>query len=168
MTNANKWAALAKEISSSDGEIVFLQDGKTTIKLIAPPNAQEEFDTSWFVEFEQDYKGNKTKKYAVHAVDMRDKKVKVVILPKTVLSTIFTLMGEEHNLLGIDNGVPISIIRTKTSNKTEYTTMPTAKFYDSSEADVNEALSLGDAIARITKPKEESKEKETPEDEIEW
>lgn len=166
------WNDVAKsEQSNSGGNILFLKDGKTVIKIIAPENAQDNVDTSWFYKFTQHsvYQGKESKsvRYLIYAVDMEDKTVKTVLLPKTVMGNIFNLLGEDHRLLDIEDGFPVSIIRTKTGMKVEYTVMPSAKAFNSSEYRTDTLDSFEDTANKINTPKEDKAE-DTEDTDIKW
>jgi hypothetical protein len=168
MTN---WNDVANEMNAnSGGSILFLKDGKTTIKIIAPENAHDNVDTTWFTKFEQvtEFKGEKGKatRFIVYAIDMSDKEVYPVLLPKTVMNGILNLLAEGHRLLDIDNGYPVSIVRSKSGNKTDYSVMPAAKSFDSSEYSTTDLLSFNEVIERLNKPKDKTDNNEDAE--IAW
>jgi hypothetical protein len=169
MTN---WNDVANEMNAnSGGSILFLKDGKTTIKIIAPENAHDNVDTSWFTKFEQttEFKGEKGKatRFIVYAIDMSDKEVYPVLLPKTVMNGILNLLAEGHRLLDIDNGFPVSIVRSKSGNKTDYSVMPAAKSFDSSEYSTTDLLSFNEVVERLNKPKDTNTSTEDDSD-IKW
>jgi hypothetical protein len=79
------------------------------------------------------------------------------------MNGILNLLAEGHRLLDIDNGFPVSIVRSKSGNKTDYSVMPAAKSFDSSEYSTTDLLSFNEVVERLNKPKDKTDNNEDAE-----
>jgi hypothetical protein len=168
----NQWQKLAMDMQGNGdgGSIGFLKEDKSVLKIVAPPNAKEEFNTSWFVEFRQYFQDKPSKKFMIYAVDVlsEDKKVMPWVVGASVMTQVLALIGDDdYNLLDPVDGTPVSIKKSGSGMNTRYQVNVAAKSFDSSKYNTDSCMSLEQAIEQLTKPKD-SKPANNTENEIEW
>lgn len=167
----NSWAKLAADMlgNGEGGSIGFLKDEKTVLKIVAPPNAKENFDTSWFKEFRQYFQGKPSKKFMVYAIDVLSEEQRImpwVINASSFIQILALISDEDFDILSPDNGHPVSIKKSGIGMNTKYQVNVAAKAYDSSDYSTDNCLSLEEAINQLTKPV--ASKPDTNDDEIAW
>jgi hypothetical protein len=171
---SNQWQKLAMDMTSSadGGSIGFVKDTKTVLKIVAPPNAKEEFNTDWFMEWYQKYPGSDkaTRKFMIYAVDVQsqEKKVQPWVIGASVMTQIISLVSDnDYDVLSPDNGTPVSITKQGSGMNTRYNVQAAPKVFDSSKYNTDSCMSLSEAVAQLTKPKD-SKPANNADTEIDW
>jgi hypothetical protein len=166
---SNFWQQKAMEGSSS-GTIGFIGEGKTVLKIVAPENAKDNQDVSWFKQFIQYYNDKPSKKFMVYAIDVKatDKKVQPWVVNVSSMNQIFNLIGDdEFDVLSPVEGTAVSITRSGSGMNTSYNVQVSPKPFDSSDYSIDSCMSLEEAITQLTKPKED-KPANKDDDEIDW
>jgi hypothetical protein len=126
--NGNKWQDLLDNLKSgATGPFFFLGDGKTRIRLVPEPDTDDNF----FIETVSIYGGKEKSKFIVLGLVMGSSskdldpeeanKVRPIILPKTAIRYILSLLAEGWDLLSEDAGHGLTITRTGKGRDTGYT-----------------------------------------------
>jgi hypothetical protein len=168
---SNQWQKLAMDMQGNGegGSIGFVKDDKTVLKIVAPPNAKEEFNTSWFKEFKQFFQDKPSKKFMVYAIDVlsEEKRIMPWVINASSFTQILALIGDDDfDILSPSNGHPVSIKKSGTGMNTKYQVNVAARAYDSTGYSTDNCLSLEEAINQLTKAKADKPDNN--DDEIAW
>lgn len=136
----NRWQKMLDDLPSGQGgPFFFLQQGKTKIKIV-PVEGTEDF----FAESRAIFQGKEKTKYVMlglvagatgREIPQEDiNRVQPIIIPKTVLRNILTLLAEGYDLLSADEGHGITIVKSGEGKNTTYSVLPSPKPVQTSTA----------------------------------
>jgi len=124
-----KWQSLLDGMRSG-GAFVFPQEGKTRLRLILP---EGEDLYHFYREVINSYGRTKYLIMAVVISSDEPDVVRPVILPKTPLQDILTILAEGYELFDIEEGFGLSITRTGSGLDSKYSVLPSPKAYPLSD-----------------------------------
>lgn len=127
--SSTKWQSLLDGMKSG-GAFVFPQEGKTRLRLVLP---EGEDMYHFFREVINSYGRTKYLIMAVVISSDEPDVVRPVILPKTPLQDILTILAEGYELFDIDGGFGLSVIRTGSGLDSKYSVLPSPKAFPLSD-----------------------------------
>ena len=127
----NKWGDLLDQIdaSSGSGEVYYMKQPKTRIRLVVPDGVEED---QFYAETSKFYQGKESTAFMIFAVvigtsvkndpNVDPTKVKAIRLPKTALRGIIARLAEGHELFSDSegHGVTITKVGGQGSDRTSY------------------------------------------------
>ena len=127
----NKWQNLLDEMNQGQGgPFFFPKEGKTRLRLTPQPGTDDEF----YSETRSVFRGKEKVKYIILAYvagtsqgelpEEMKYKVHPVVISKTVLKSILSLLAEGYDLLDPEDGHGLTLIRTGQKLDTSYNVMP--------------------------------------------
>lgn len=130
-SGASKWQNLLDDMQSGQGGPFFFPgEGKTRLRLVAQEGTSDEF----FAETRAVFRGKEKVKYIVlaYVVGSSSKelpeemkgKITPVVVSKTVLRGILSLLAEGYDLLDPEDGHGLTLIRSGKGLDTSYNVMP--------------------------------------------
>lgn len=125
MADSNIWTQVLSDLESKDsGEISYLKDGKTRVKLVPEKGNDRQF----FAEATRLWQGKPKQRFLVKGIIFKDDKdeLKALVVTKTVLKGIVNLLAEGYDLLGA-KGHGITIIKSGSGLETSYSVLPSPK-----------------------------------------
>lgn len=140
--DGNKWESLLGQLDagSAGGDVYYLKQPKTKVRLVLPQDGEGEVDEeNFFAETTKSYQGKVSTAYLVFGVilqtsDKNDKnvdpkKVRAIRLPKTALRGIVAKLAEDYPLFDMDEGHSLVIERIGGggSDRTSYDVTPSPK-----------------------------------------
>jgi len=120
------WEELLNQLNTAGGEVQFLKDGRTQLKLVLedPDNKR-----SFYTESTRVYRGERRSKFLIRAIMVKldPPAVKAVSVGKGVLKAIFQLLVEGYDLFDPEEGHGLTIVKRGSGLETSYNVMPSPK-----------------------------------------
>lgn len=117
------WNEVQKELDSgSNGGSNWFFPGKNPnarIRLLHSPN-----DARPFAPVQTEYQGAVREKYLMFMTEADNGPVKVIILTKTALRAVITLLSNGWDLFDPNGGIPIIVSKFQTAGRTNYAVTP--------------------------------------------
>lgn len=127
---APNWQKALDELGDGSGPFFFLKSPKTNVRLVCLEEDPEKF----FAGATTVFKGKPKTKYVVFAMILKTQgrelaekwknKVIPLVLTKTAIKSILSLLSEGYDLFEPENGFGITIMKSGAGTDTEYNIMP--------------------------------------------
>jgi len=142
------WEELLNGLNASGGDVQFVKDGRTQLKLVLE---DEDNRKSFYIESVRVYKGERRVKYLLRALmpKLDPPAIKAIPVGKTVLKAIFQLLVEGYDLLDADEGHGLTIVKRGSGFETSYNVMPSPKPVPMPESYSDLTTSLEDIAASL-------------------
>ena len=116
------WTSIQNDMDAgTDGPRWFFpsKNPNARVRLLQAPG-----DEMPFIEVQTDYQGKTRTKYLMYGTEAPNGPVRVIVLPKTALRAIVSLLANGWDLFDPADGVPVAISKYVTGGKTNYSVAP--------------------------------------------